>query len=108
MGREDQIIAERLKKIEELKKEGVNPYPNKFEKKNSVSECLKSKIGSKVKTAGRLISKRDLGKIAFAKLRDATGEIQIVFQDEKTPEKIFSFFKRYIDAGDFAGIEGEI
>ncbi|MDD5012660.1 MAG: lysine--tRNA ligase [Candidatus Nanoarchaeia archaeon] len=108
MGREGQIIAERLRKIEELKKEGVNPYPNKFEKKNSVSECLKSKIGAKVKTAGRLMTKRELGKIAFAKLRDATGEIQIVFQDERTPEKMFSFFKKYIDAGDFAGVEGEI
>jgi len=108
MSREGQIIAERLKKIGELKKEGINPYPNKFEKKNSIGECLKGKIGTKVKTAGRLITKRELGKIAFAKLRDATGEIQIVFQDEKTPEKIFSFFKKYIDAGDFAGVEGEI
>lgn len=108
MGREEQIIAERLKKIEELKREGINPYPNKFDKKNSVDECLKTKIGGKVKTAGRLITKRDLGKIAFAKLRDATGDIQIVFQDEKTPDKVFSFFKKYLDAGDFAGVEGEI
>ncbi len=108
MSREEQIINERLKKLKELEKEKINPYPDKFDKKNSVEECLKLKIGAKAKTAGRLMTKRDLGKISFAKLKDGTGEIQIVFQEGNTPEKIFSFFKRYLDAGDFAGIEGEI
>jgi len=108
MGREEQIIEERIKKIGELKKEGVDAYPNKFDKKNSVGECLKLKIGSKVKTAGKLISKRKLGKISFSKLRDSTGDVQLVLQDGKTPEKIFSFFSKFIDAGDFVGTEGEI
>ena len=108
MGREEQIIAERFKKIEELKEEGINPYPEKFDKKILIEECRNKKIGEKVKTAGRLMTKRDLGKIAFAQLQDYTGNIQIVFQEEKTPDKIFSFFKKYLDAGDFAGIEGEI
>lgn len=108
MGREEQIINERLKKIKELEESEVNPYPDKFDKKNSVAECLKTKLGAKIKTAGRLISKRDLGKISFAKLRDGTGDIQLVLQEGKTPEKIFDFFKKFIDAGDFAGVEGEI
>ena len=107
MGREEQIINERIRKINELKKEGVDPYPAKFDKKNSAAECLKAKLGTKVKTAGRLMTKRDLGKIAFAKLRDGSGDIQIVFQEEKTPDKIFDFFKKYVDEGDFVGVEGE-
>ena len=107
MGREEQIINERIKKIEELKKDKINPYPSKFEKKESTSECLKAKLGTKVKTAGRLISKRDLGKIAFSKLRDVSGDIQIVFQDGNTNDKVFSFFKKYVDEGDFVGVEGE-
>ena len=49
MGREDQIIQERLRKISELKANGINPYPNKYEKKQNCLECSKSKIGSKVK-----------------------------------------------------------
>ncbi len=108
MGREDQITNERIRKIKELEKEKIDVYPSKFEKKNLVEECLKAKLGTKIKTAGRLITKRDLGKIAFAKLRDGTGDIQLFFQEEKTPEKIFNFFKKYIDAGDFTGVEGEI
>ena len=108
MGREEQIVNERIRKIKELEKEKIDVYPSKFEKKNSVADCLKSKLGAKIKTAGRLITKRELGKISFSKLRDGTGDIQLVFQEEKTPEKVFDFFKKYIDAGDFAGIEGEI
>ncbi|VVB82005.1 Aspartate--tRNA(Asp) ligase [uncultured archaeon] len=108
MGREEQIINERIKKIKGLEKEKIDVYPSKFEKKNSVEECLKAKLGTKVKTAGRLMTKRDLGKISFAKLRDGTGDIQLVLQEGNTPEKIFSFFKKYIDAGDFVGVEGEI
>ena len=108
MGREDEIVKERLRKISELKKAKVNPYVNKFEKKNSVFECLTSKLGASVKTAGRIMSKRDLGKIAFSKLKDDSGEIQIVLQDKETPDKEFEFFKKYIDSGDFAGVEGKI
>jgi lysyl-tRNA synthetase, class II len=107
MGREEQIIGERTRKIEELKKDKINPYPSKFEKKETAAECLKAKLGAKVKTAGRLITKRDLGKIAFSKLRDVSGDIQIVFQEGNTNEKIFSFFKKYVDEGDFVGVEGE-
>jgi lysyl-tRNA synthetase, class II len=84
MGREEQIISERTRKIEELRKEGINPYPTKFDKKETAEECLKTKLGAKVKTAGRLMTKRDLGKIAFAKLRDVSGDIQIVFQEGNT------------------------
>lgn len=108
MGREEQIVNERIKKIKELEKEKIDVYPSKFEKKNSIEECLKAKLGTKVKTAGRLMTKRDLGKISFAKLRNGTGDIQLVLQEGNTPEKIFSFFKKYIDAGDFAGVEGEL
>jgi lysyl-tRNA synthetase class 2 len=108
MGREEQIISERIRKLEELRKEGVNPYPNKYDKKQTCLECSESKIKSKVKTAGRLMTKRDLGKIAFANLRDGSGEIQIVLQEGKTPDEMRDFLKRYVDVGDFVGVEGEI
>ena len=108
MGREEQIINERKRKIEELKKSGVEIYPSKFDKKNTVESCLKSKMGTKVETAGRLMSRRDLGKISFGKVRDSTGDIQIVLQDQKTSQKIFDFFLKYLDIGDFIGVQGEI
>ena len=66
MGREDEIIKERLRKLDELRKQKINPYPYKFDKKNDVSFCLKSKTGVEVKTAGRIMIKRDLKNIIFA------------------------------------------
>jgi len=108
MGREEQIVQERLRKLSELRVNGINPYPNKFDKKQNCAECLSAKIGSKVKTAGRLMTKRDLGKIAFCVLKDESEKIQLVLQDGETPQKEKDFFKKYLDSGDFVGIEGKI
>ena len=108
MGREEQIVQERLRKLSELRVNGINPYPDKFDKKQNCAECLSSKTGSKVKTAGRLMTKRDLGKIAFCVLKDESEKIQLVLQDGETPQKEKDFFKKYLDSGDFVGIEGKI
>ena len=108
MGREDQIVKERLRKISELREKRINPYAYRFDKKNSTEESLKSKLGFKVKTAGRIMTRRVLGKIIFSDLRDFSGKIQMVLQDKETPKKEFSFFKKYIDIGDIVGVEGKI
>ena len=108
MGREEQIIDERKRKIKELRAQGIDPYPSKFEKKNSVENCLKAKLGTKVQTAGRLLTKRDFGKISFSDLTNFSGNIQIVLNDKETPKRIFEFFKKYIDAGDIVGVIGKI
>lgn len=114
MGRQDEIIKERLRKIKELRAIGVNPYPYKFEAKNYASDLQEkySKLKKEEKTkdhvaiAGRLMAIRDLGKIAFCSLQDGTGKIQITFQDKETPQELFDFFKKYIDSGDIVGVEG--
>ena len=108
MGREEQIINERKRKVEELREQNINPYPHKFDKKNSVKECLEKSVRAKVQTAGRLITKRELGKIAFARVQDFSGTIQIVLQKDKTPDEVMKIFKKYVDTGDFVGISGEI
>ena len=108
MGREEQIVQERLRKLKELRENKINPYPEKFDKKQTIFECLKSKLGKKIKTAGKLMNKRELGKIVFASLKDYTGEIQLVLQEKKTPKKTFDFFKKYVDSGDFIGIDGKV
>ncbi len=108
MGREKQIIKERKRKLEELRKKGINPYPADFDKNHSIKDCLSKKIGNRVKTAGRIMCKKDIGKICFSDLRDFSGKVQIVFQNKKTPSKHIDFFKNYVDTGDILGIKGEI
>src|SRR3990167_7113074 len=108
MGREEEIIKERERKIQELKKQKINPYAYRFDKKDSVAKALKSPVGKPIKTAGRIMTKREIGKIAFSVLQDFTGRIQLVFQDGETSKKDFDFFGKYIDMGDIIGVEGKI
>ncbi len=116
MSRKEQIVEEREKKISELREKKIEPYAYRFDKKQNSSE-LKEKFGkikpgertkNKARVAGRIITIRDLGKLIFATLRDESGEIQILFQKPSTPDKEISFFKRYIDSGDFVGAEGNL
>jgi lysyl-tRNA synthetase class 2 len=116
MGREEEIVKEREKKIDELRKKKINPYPYRFEKKNSAFELQekykKLKAGEQTKdkaiVAGRVMAARVLGKINFASLQDSAGKIQIVLQQGETSEKEMEFFKKYVDSGDFIGVEGTI
>ena len=116
MGRQEEIVKERIKRLEELKKTGVNPYPQNFEPKDKSSELqekyskLKSgeKTAYKTKIAGRLMNFRDFGKIAFGVLQDGKGKIQITLQKEETPNKTGEFFRKFVDVGDIIGIEGKV
>ena len=116
MGRQDEVVKERLRKLSELRKQGINPYPHSYEKADS-SQVLQEKyaklkpgIKSKqtAKIAGRLMALRDMGKIAFGVLQDDSGKIQVILQDSETPKKEIEFFKKYVDSGDFIGVEGPI
>ncbi|MDO8516805.1 MAG: lysine--tRNA ligase [Nanoarchaeota archaeon] len=115
MGREEEIVNERLKKIEEMRKLGINPYAYKFDKKDFCADLQKEykkleneKFGKKAVSAGRIMSIRDLGKLIFAVLRDSTGTIQVVLQDKKTSEKQMELFKKFVDSGDFIGVSGKV
>ena len=87
MGREEQIINERKRKLSELRKI-VNPYPHKFEVKD-YSEDLKDrhkklkndeKTDVKAVVAGRVMTIRDIGKIIFFTIQDGKGKLQLILQ----------------------------
>lgn len=114
MGREEEIINVKLKKIAELRKAKIEPYAYKFDKKNNSAE-IKEKYSKlkpdertkdSVRVAGRIMTIRDLGKLAFGTIQDKQGTIQMVLQEGETNDKKWDLFKKYIDAGDIVGIEG--
>jgi lysyl-tRNA synthetase class 2 len=109
------LVIQRLRKIEELKKEGVNLFPNDF-RAEKTSEDLVNRFGQatpdelkKVKEsfslAGRIMAIRDFGKAAFIHIQDRKGKIQVYVRSDRVGEKSFSHFKR-MDIGDFIGIAG--
>jgi len=115
MGREEEIVQERLKKIKEMQKQGIVPYSYRFDKKDNCFDLQEEfkkleneKFGRETSVAGRIMSIRDIGKIIFSSLQDKTGTIQIVLQEEKTPEKQMELFKKFADSGDILGISGKV
>jgi len=115
MGREEQIINERKRKLKELR--GVtNPYPHKFDVKHYSEDIREEhkklkdneRSVSRVVVAGRVMTVRNLGKLIFATLQDKQGRIQLILQKGETSDEDFKLFKRYVDAGDFVGIKGMV
>ncbi len=116
MGREDQIIQERGRKLRELREQGINPYPHKYNvedyswdiKKKFVKLKDDERTKEKVKIAGRIMTKRNLGKLIFVTLQDGKGNIQAILQKGETTSSSFELFKKYGDSGDFFGFEGSV
>ena len=108
------IRRESLKKLRDL---GINPYPaNEFKTTATIAEILnefKQFEGKEVILAGRMMSRRIMGKASFAELKDASGRMQVyVNRDElcETDDKTMynTVFKKLLDMGDIIGVKGEV
>ncbi len=108
---ESKLIADRMAKLNRMREMGVNPYPAKARKEMTVSDIL-SKFDSLEKeqktiiTAGRFMTIRLHGNIAFAHLKDGTGKMQVAFSKNDVGEEAYRNFVELADMGDFAEIEG--
>ncbi len=98
----------RLERLNYLRSAGINPYPSLTEERISISEALTKPEATPVKIAGRLIAKREMGKISFSHLRDASGKIQVAFSEKELGKDQYKLFIKYFDLGDFLHIEGDI
>lgn len=108
---------ERLRKLAELKELGVNPYPADTERTHTVNEALEhfdELQGQSVSVVGRITSIRSFGKLAFIKLRDQSGELQLYLQkddvSELHAERGLLGMKqlKLLDTGDFVQATGEM
>ncbi|MBT6819581.1 MAG: lysine--tRNA ligase, partial [Candidatus Magasanikbacteria bacterium] len=97
----------RLKKLADLREAGVNPYPAKSHKVHSLKAALELDEGKEVVVAGRIMLKRDMGKIAFCQLQDESGKMQIVFKQDDIGKDNFKLFAKKIDGADIISVEGE-
>lgn len=100
---------ERIEMINELRSMGVNPYPDRFEKTHSLKSANQLEEGaSGVKVAGRVIAIRKMGKLSFAHIQDVEAKLQLCFTKNDLGDDQYTFFKKYVDIGDFVGVEGEM
>ena len=114
MDESSDFIRERLKKLDELSRDGIDPYPSTFPVTHQVGD-LTSRYASAddaalsaaeaVVLAGRVLSLRGHGKASFAHVKDQTGKIQIYVRQDTVGETAYALFRR-IDVGDFLGVRG--
>ena len=106
----DQVKVRR-DKLEALRAEGRDPYvQTKYEVTSSareIKENYETLEGKTVTLAGRLMSKRGMGKVSFCDLQDNTGRIQLYVRFDAMDEVDFARFKKN-DIGDIVGVEGDV
>ncbi len=114
---ENRLIAQRRAKLTDLREKGV-AFPNDFRRNTVAGELLAEysektpeeleALGIRVCVAGRLMSRRVMGKASFAHLQDMSGRIQLFVQRDNLPEGIYQEFKKGWDVGDILGAEGQV
>lgn len=109
MGDISELKRVRLEKEEKLKELGVNIHPERYEVTHALKDARLLEDGTKnVRVAGRVMSKRKMGKISFMDLRDIEGKIQLVIKRDDVGEETYKILHSTVDVGDFIGVEGEI
>ena len=106
----DQIKVRR-EKLAQLQAEGMDPFAITRFVSTTTAQEIKDHFdemeGKPVSIAGRLMSKRGMGKVSFCDLQDKTGRIQLYARKDEMDEAEYNRFKKY-DIGDIVGVEGEI
>ena len=106
----------RRQSLDELRKMGINPYPAAEYPTNAFSTEIRDSFRDddeprEVMIAGRMMSRRVMGKASFAELQDSKGRIQVyITRDDLCPgenkDLYNNVFKRLLDIGDFIGVKG--
>jgi lysyl-tRNA synthetase, class II len=113
---DNEQIAQRKIKLNNLRAQG-NPYPNNF-RRNTLSAALHSLYNQEsteslhikniaVKIAGRIMTRRTMGKASFIHIQDMSGKIQIYLKKDDLPAGLYEQFLHW-DLGDIVGVEGVV
>ncbi len=104
-----ELMQVRKEKEQKLIDAGINVHPERYELTHTIIEARNLEDGTKnVSIAGRVMSKRKLGKISFIDLRDLEGHLQLCIKRDDLGEEIYKFLHETIDIGDFIGVKGDI
>ena len=112
---EQEVI--RREKMEKLREQGIDPYSDGFkpqadshslfEQYDQYTKEELEEMNHHTSIAGRVMTKRVMGKAGFAHLQDSTGQIQVYIRKNDLGEETFEYYEQ-VDLGDILGIEGTI
>ncbi len=121
----EQITAERLAKLERLRALGMDPYPGHYRRSHTTAQAVAQLEQTEVKAgpdgaaadtggadatvtlAGRVMARRDMGKLSFLDLRDGSGQIQLMVARNKLSDNGVEVLKD-LDIGDIVGASGQL
>src|SRR5512142_1379475 len=107
-----QLEKIRLQKIEELRAEGINPYPTRAERTHTSAQAIAAldaaTEGTEVKATlvGRIRATRAMGKLTFAHIEDGEGRVQLFLRVNELGQEKIDFFNKMFDLGDFIQASG--
>ena len=107
----------RLEKLDQIRELGFNPFPNKYDithysedilsDESIISDSDSHENAERVSVAGRVMTRRIMGKASFFNLQDSKGIIQVyIRRDDVGVDEYNKVFKKLVDIGDFVGIKG--
>ncbi|MGA9276143.1 MAG: lysine--tRNA ligase [Ilumatobacter sp.] len=107
--------ARRLRLLDEMREQGGNPYPYRFDRTHTLAEVRSSwgelepgiETEDAVAVAGRIMLKRDSGKLIFATIRDRTDDVQLFISKAVVGDDAFASAKA-LDLGDWVGVSGTV
>lgn len=113
--KDNPLRAEKRRKLHDLREKGLNPFPHNFKPTHKAGPVAEANAGLQageqtsvdVVMAGRLMTRRDMGKAAFFNFQDQTGSLQGYVRLEELSEKDRQFFE-LADLGDWVGLTGFI
>ncbi|KPK38206.1 MAG: lysyl-tRNA synthetase, partial [Omnitrophica WOR_2 bacterium SM23_29] len=103
----NEIIKQRIKKLEALKERGIVPYGGKYSKSSAIKELVQNfEEGKEVSVAGRIMAIRSHGKSSFIDIKDSTGKIQGYIKSDVVGNDGYWVFEN-LDIGDIVGLKGK-
>ncbi|HQE92659.1 MAG TPA: lysine--tRNA ligase [Anaerolineae bacterium] len=112
----NELERQRVEKLEKLQEAGISPYPHRTYRTHTAQAVLAAgeeaertgSIAATATVAGRLVSIRLMGKVAFAHIEDESGKLQLFIRQNELGDENYTLFKKTFDIGDFVEASGAI
>ena len=108
----ERITKQRLDSLTRIRARGIDPYPHSYHPSHTIREAVtlfgqQGESSQDISLAGRMMSKRSMGKISFLDIRDNSGKIQLALRYDLLGRERYEFLQD-IDIGDIIGVEGKL
>jgi lysyl-tRNA synthetase class 2 len=108
----ERITEQRLDSLNRIRARGIDPYPHSYHLSHTIREVItlfeqQGESSQGVSLAGRIMSKRSIGKMSFLDIRDSSGKVQLSFRYDLLGREKYEFLQD-IDIGDIIGAKGKL